>query len=253
MKSIAIIGKSKVGQSLAKAIRASNKYTLTGIHAARSEKYPRLDAEVIIIASRDDKIAEVAQKAVHSGKPEESNLQIILHVAGSLPATVLPKQEGVFRLVLHPMQTFPKPDDSLLEGIYWMASSDDEQAIHWARKFVAALGGKGVIELPEESLPLYHAMTVFAANFITLIGGAIEGIATSLGQDPTLMKAALRPLMEESLSNVLTTPAADALTGPMRRGDFETIRKHQAALRRCDLKLRKIYDAFLDFAPEPRV
>ncbi len=254
MKTIAIIGKSKVGQSLAKAIGASGKYSLTVIHSARGEKYPALSAEVVIVASKDDKIAEVAAKAIghaESGHAGSFTPQIMVHLAGSLAATALPQREGMMRLVLHPMQTFPKPDAALLKGIYWMASSDDPRAIRWAKQFVTAMGGKGVIELPADALPLYHAMTVFAANFITLLGGAIEDIATGLGQDPKTMKDAVRPLMEQSLSNVLQHTATDVLTGPIRRGDFETIRKHQAALRKTNLKLRKIYDAFVDYAPEP--
>jgi predicted short-subunit dehydrogenase-like oxidoreductase (DUF2520 family) len=256
LKTIAIIGKSKVGQSLAKAIGTSGKYSLTGIHAARAEKYPALVAEAVIIASRDDKIAEVAAKAIghaESGHAGSFTPQLMVHVAGALPASVLPHREGLMRLVLHPMQTFPKADATLLKGIYWMASSDDPRAIRWAKQFVTAMGGKGIIELPAEALPLYHAMTVFAANFITLLGGAIEDISVGLAQDPLLMKEALRPLMEHSLSNVLQHPAAEVLTGPIRRGDFETIRKHQAALRKTNLKLRKIYDAFVDYAPEPEL
>ena len=54
MQSIIIIGKSKVGQSLAKAIRTSNKYKLVSIVSARTEQYPEFDADVLIIATKDD-------------------------------------------------------------------------------------------------------------------------------------------------------------------------------------------------------
>jgi predicted short-subunit dehydrogenase-like oxidoreductase (DUF2520 family) len=244
MQTIAIIGKSKVGESLAKAIRTSSKYKLSAIVSARATVYPKLDADVLIIAVKDDAIEEVSRKAINTSG---GHLRLIVHLSGSRPSTILPPRGSIMRLTLHPIQTFPKPDADLFRGIHWMASSDDLLAIRWARQFAADLGGKGVIPLSTEALPLYHAMTVFAANFLTLLGGAIEEISDALGQDPKKMKAALRPLMENSLKNVLAKPAKEALTGPIVRKDFETIRKHQKALKTIDPNLKKIYDAFLKF------
>ena len=149
-------------------------------------------------------------------KAAGNGLRLIVHLSGSRPSAILPTMPGVMRLTLHPIQTFPKPNADLLRNIYWMASS----------------------------------MTVFAANFVTLIGGAIEEISGELGQAPKKIKAALRPLMEQSLSNALSKSAIEALTGPIARKDFNTIRKHQKALRSLDPKLKKIYDAFLEFGLE---
>ena len=247
MQTIAIIGKSKVGGSLAKAIRTSGKYKLSAIVSARVAVYPKFDADVLIIAAKDDTIEEVARKALNAAS---DRLRLVVHLSGSRPSTILPVRGSTMRLTMHPIQTFPKPDASLFHGIHWMASSDDPLAIRWARQFVAGLGGKSVIMLPAEALPLYHAMTVFAANFLTLLGGAIEEISGALGQDPKKMKVALRPLMENSLKNMLAKPAKEALTGPIARKDFETIRKHQKALKTIDPKLKKIYDAFLEFGLE---
>ncbi len=238
---ITIIGKSKVGLSLAKALGARAGRVI----AARRETYPAIDADILLIASRDDHVAEVAQKAVAVAS---NRLKLILQVAGSLPPSVLPERAGVSRLTLHPIQTFPKPSAASFDGIYWMACSEDPNAISWARKFVKSLGGRGVIVLPPESLPLYHALTVFSANFVTLLGGAIEEMSVALGQNPKMMKAAVQPLMEKVLRNVLTNQAKDVLTGPIKRGDLATIRKHQKALMSLDPKLRKLYDAFWEFA-----
>ena len=238
IEKITIIGRSKVGLSLAKAVGAR-------VLAARQEKYPPMDSDVIIISTRDDRIAEVAKRVVQVAT---ERLKVIVHVAGSIPPSVLPKRRGVLRLTLHPIQTFPKPSAESFTGIYWMACSEDAAAIRWARKFVKSLGGKEVIVLPAESLPLYHALTVFSANFVTLLGGAIEEMSKALGQNPKTMKAAVRPLMKRAMENVLSKPAKDVLTGPIQRGDVETIRKHQKALKALDPQLRKLYDAFLEFA-----
>src|SRR5665213_2700490 len=129
-------------------------------------------------------------------------------------------------------------------------ASGSSKAIYWARQFVTDLGGKGLIVLPAEALPLYHAMTVFSSNFITLLWAAIEEISEELGQNPKRIKAALRPLAETALKNALIEPANEVLTGPIKRKDFETIEKHQKALKALDPKLRAIYDGFLSFALE---
>jgi predicted short-subunit dehydrogenase-like oxidoreductase (DUF2520 family) len=101
--------------------------------------------------------------------------------------------------------------------------------------------------LPAESIPLYHAMTVFAANFVTLLGGAIEEMIVELDENPKRMKAALRPLMERSLANVLANPASKVLTGPIARKDLGTIKAHLKALKTLDPNLAKVYSAFLKF------
>lgn len=246
MQRIAIVGKSKVGQSLAKAIRTAKRDTLTAIISARSKNYPKIDADILIVATRDDAIADVSRRALNACTQTP---KIIVHLAGSQSPAILPN--GVARLTLHPIQTFPKPDDSLLSGIFWMASSDDEKAIRWARQFVRSIGGRGVIVLPSDALPLYHAMTVFSSNFITLLISAVEDIAQTLGENPKRMKTALRPLFEQALENALRKPAKDVLTGPIKRRDLATIRRHQSALQKANPNLRKIYDAFLNYGLRP--
>ena len=242
---LTIIGKSRTGTSIAKALRIAKRAKLDAIFSAQSKNYPKIDSEIIIIATKDDHIAEVSKTALSVASKK---LKLMVHLAGSMPSSVLAARAGVSRLTLHPIQTFSKPDANLFRGIYWMASSDDPKAIRWARKFVADLGGKGIIELPSEALPLYHAMTVFGSNFITLLFAAIEAMSESLGQNPKRMKAALQPLTEKALENVLTKNANQVFTGPMARKDLATIRKHQRALAALDPRIKCIYDTFFSYA-----
>ena len=129
-----------------------------------------------------------------------------------------------------------------------MASSKSTHALHWARLFVADVSGKTTIVVPPEALPLYHAMTVFSSNFITLLFSAVEQISESFGQNPKRMKAALRALAEQALKNAIENPAKEVLTGPIARKDFGTIRKHQQALQKLDPRIKCIYDTFFSYA-----
>ena len=191
MDHITIIGKGRAGKSIAKALKISPNARLSAHIAARLKKYPAIDSEIIIIAAKDDEIAAVSKKAIAVASKK---LRIIVHLAGSLPSTILPERGGISRITLHPIQTFTKPSGHLLRGIYWMASSGSREALQWASKFTKGLGGNGVIVLPAESLPLYHAMTVFGSYFITLLFSGLEEMASDLGQNPKRMKAALRSL-----------------------------------------------------------
>ena len=247
MKRITIIGKGKVGTSLARAIRASKGYELANHISARAKRFPKFQNEVVIIAAKDDKIAEIAKRLFPNENFWEWPL-LVVHCAGSLAPEVLPKKPSVARMTLHPIQTFPKPDASLFKGISWMASSSDAEALQWAKQFTRSLGAKGLIALPSESLPLYHAMTVFSSNFITLLVQSVEQISKELKQDPKQMKAALRPLLESALQNALAKPAMEVLTGPIARNDVATISKHQQALAKLHPNLRKLYDAFVKMA-----
>ncbi len=244
MDHITIIGKSRAGTSIAKALQISPNAKLSAHISARIKKYPLINSEIIIIATKDDQIAAVSKKAVAAASKK---LRLIVHLAGSLPSTILSTRPGVARLTLHPIQTFPVPSGHLLRDIYWMASSDDREAIRWSSKFVKGLGGNGVIILKSESLPLYHAMTVFGSNFITLLFSAIEEMASTLGQNPKKMKAVMRSLAEQSLQNALTKPAKSVLSGPIVRKDFATIQKHQRALKSASPRIQAIYKAFLDY------
>lgn len=248
--SIAVIGKGRVGSSLsAKIAKMGSGYQLFAHLPARTKSFAALEnkggPEVIIIASKDDSITTVAEKSLQAAG---NNLKLMLHCAGSRESIILPKRTSVARLTLHPIQTFAEADGSLLENIYYMASTGDAYAKSWAKRFVKDIGGNGVIEIRGKNLPLYHTLVVFASNFTTLLGGAVELLSKQLKIPPSKMKEAVAPLMQNSLDNVLHNNAAKVLTGPLARKDYSTILKHRKALRSQPAALRKIYEGFVMLA-----
>jgi predicted short-subunit dehydrogenase-like oxidoreductase (DUF2520 family) len=248
---IAVIGKGKVGISLAVSIAKMKGFSLFAHLAARKKSFPELakndGPEVIFICSKDSEISKVAGKAL---KVAGKNVKLLVHCAGSRESTILPYRKGVSRLTLHPIQTFSEADPKLLKNIYYMVSTQDSYAKKWAKNFVKQIGGTEVIEVKGKDLPTYHTLVVFASNFTTLIGGAIEILSKSLHIQEATMKKAVRPLMERSLENVLNNKAADVLTGPLARKDYSTILKHRVALGKQPLAIRKIYEGFVMLAEE---
>ncbi len=247
--SVAIIGKGRVGGSLAKRLSDGLPgYRLHSFLSARSANFRKLSGdngpEVIIIATRDAAIAPTSKLAVQVAGP---NLRLIVHTAGSLPSSILPKRKGVLRLTLHPIQSFPKADATLLSNISFMAASKDSAAIKWAKNFTKALQASDLLRLSDDALPLYHAMLVFAGNFATLLGGVVEELSARLGIAPKRIKKAIAPLMLNSVRNVLNDSAKHVLTGPIARKDLATIRRHRKALANVSPEIRKLYDAFVQF------
>ncbi|HYM21389.1 MAG TPA: DUF2520 domain-containing protein [Candidatus Kapabacteria bacterium] len=245
---IAVIGKGRLGSSIAGAIRNERrKYKLFAHPAARSKSFNMLrrngGPDVLFIVCKDKYISDVARTALLTCG---ANTKIIAHCAGALSSEILPKRKGISRLMLHPIQTFTKSDPNAFSGITFGAESKDNKALQFAYKFIGAIGANEIILLKPKQLPLYHAMIVLGANFITLLGAAVEELSDALKIPSKKIKKALAPLMKRSLDNVLANDAADVLTGPLARRDFETIRKHKKAL--SNTSSQELYNAFVKFA-----
>jgi len=255
---ISIIGKSRAGGSIASALRANKNgafvlhsqisaHALLGLRSERDAAAARQvlrrngGPDVLIIATNDDSIDATAREAL---RVAGNTVVRIIQLAGSRPSTLLPAVEGVARLTLHPIQTFPRINASQLTGITWTVASDEPSAIVWGKRFVKALGAKRPIVLTNEQLPLYHAMLSLSANGIAILLGAAEAIMRGLGLNEREMKLAIQPLMERSLANALARPAGDALTGPIARGDSKTIASHKHAIAALDQPaIAALYDA----------
>jgi predicted short-subunit dehydrogenase-like oxidoreductase (DUF2520 family) len=131
---------------------------------------------------------------------------------------------------LYPLQTFPTPEQGLcdLPGSYF-ALTGDPAAMAWAREIVDLVPGHILSSQPAQ-WGLFHAAAVLASNYqVTLIDAALEtleaaGVARAEGL------AALSSLARATLNNVLRTGPQAALTGPISRGDAETVRRNREAL-----------------------
>lgn len=245
---LAIIGKGRIGTALAKALKHSKHYRVFAHIPGRSQSFKALarngGPEVLLMACKDDVLEATARRAASN----LDNLKLIVHFAGSRGPSILPKINGVARMALHPIQTFAVGDPDLFVGTSFMLSTRDKYAGDFAKNFVKELGGSQLILLREEQLPLYHALTVFASNTLVLTGIAIEDLTRKLGLKPSVMKKALTPLMRQTLRNLISQDASRVLTGPIARGDENTISIHLKALKTASPEARDLYSAYLKFA-----
>jgi predicted short-subunit dehydrogenase-like oxidoreductase (DUF2520 family) len=154
------------------------------------------------------------------------------------------RDQGVSCAALHPLQTVATREqglDALLYGVAF-AVTGEGPAVVWAEEIVRLLRGQ-VLRISSDQRPLYHAAAVMASNYIVGMIGAAAALmgAASISEQAAL--EALRPLTLASAVNALTLGPAKALTGPVARGDLETVAAHLKALAEQDKTIAKLYRA----------
>jgi predicted short-subunit dehydrogenase-like oxidoreductase (DUF2520 family) len=240
---IAIIGCGKVGTSLAfflsktgyrisalfSKTRASAEKTaslVNGPAPAASSWAAAQMADVILITTPDDVISEACQIiADHNGFRENTT---VLHCSGALPSTILSsaKTAGAFAGSMHPLQSFAaaRTDINPFKGIN-MAVEGDDQALTLATQLAKDLGAQAHT-IRTEGKTLYHAAAVAASNYLVTILELALQMLKAAGIEPAAGFKILKPLIEGTLSNVEKIGIPEALTGPIARGDLDTVAAH---------------------------
>ncbi len=209
-----------------------------------------LEAEVVILAVRDQVIHEVAQMLVGTGLVNRRHA--LLHCAGAASAEEL--LGGVAHQVggigtLHPLSAIADGRAAMraLKGTVFGVEGNDAGR-RAAEKLVGAIGGI-VLELRSTQMAAYHAAAALASNYVVALLDVAAQVLASAGVDADQAARALVPLAEGALRNVSARGTTDGLTGPIRRGDAVTVQRHLEALRaRPDLA--EIYRALARRAVE---
>jgi len=167
---------------------------------------------------------------------------VAFHLSGALgtdPLSPLHAQ-GYGVGTLHPLQSLADPvmGARQLRGIHF-AISGDPAALAAARRIVHYLGGSSVM-VPLSRRPMYHAAAVFASNYLAGLIAAAGRLMAQAGVPEEEAIRAILPLARGSLENLERMGPVEALTGPISRGDLETIRLH---LRTLESRERSLYAA----------
>lgn len=204
------------------------------------------NTQLLFITTPDDIIATAAKRITAESRLKFKKLTVI-HTSGvHTSGVLLPfKKKGSATLSFHPVQSFPK-NISLTElkksikGIYFGIEGDEKSCI-LASHLVSLLGGKTIF-LDKNDKPLYHLACVFASNYIITILDVVSEISAKLRFKQSWAKVFL-PLIITALENALTTTPRQALTGPIERGDFETVKTHVKELKKHLPQTTALYSA----------
>jgi predicted short-subunit dehydrogenase-like oxidoreductase (DUF2520 family) len=240
---IGVIGAGRVGAVLAAALRAAGhdvvaaagesdasrrriEALLPGVPAAKPTDVARA-SDLLLLTVPDDMLSNVVTVLSASGAIHEG--QVVVHTSGRHGLAVLEpaRAVGARTVALHPAMTFTGTEVDLprLTGcVFGVTADEDDRAL--AESLVADLGGTPMW-VREDRRTLYHAGLAHGANhLVTLVAEAMEILSAAGAADPA---ATLRPLLTAALDNALEDGDA-ALTGPIVRGDVETVRAHVADL-----------------------
>lgn len=245
MLSVSIIGAGPVGRSLAIALhkggsspkaifskRSGSASSLarssgSAIHGRVHEFQPI--SKIVIIAVPDDEIAGIAERISRVNHSLKGT--IFLHTSGARSSDeLLPlKRRGASIGSLHPLQTFSrKKVRTEMKGIY-CAVEGDRAAVRAARSVVRTIGARHFSIRKHEKI-VYHIAAVFASNYVVTLISAAEQLGKKISIPEKDLRKALAPIIRQTVENVLNTSPAEALTGPIKRGDTATVQRHLQAL-----------------------
>ena len=237
---VAIVGAGRMGQGLALALQSAGRPVLL-LARTRHQVAPPLrlhegsrasatsDADVVLLAVPDGAITAVAGELANERAIESRH--VVLHLSGLLNSDALSPlaATGAGLGSFHPLQTVPDPVHApvRLKGAY-AGIEGDSRALAAGRGLAGALAMTAVT-IPATAKAAYHAGATFAANYTTVLAAVAERLAATAGVPAEIAGRLYLPLIRGAASSLELGPAA-ALTGPIRRGDVETVAAHLRAL-----------------------
>jgi predicted short-subunit dehydrogenase-like oxidoreductase (DUF2520 family) len=201
----------------------------SAVSARLAERGVTLDAatpELVLLCVPDRAIAEVAA--------ETSVGPWVAHVSGATPLAALDPHAR--RFLLHPLQTFTRSrGPEQLDGAWAAVTAESPEA----REVGVWLGetlGLRPFALDDAARAAYHAGAAVASNYLVTLRAAAGSLLEAAGAPPE----ALDPLMRRTIENGFE------LTGPIARGDWDTVEAHVHAIRERRPEYERLYQALAE-------
>ena len=263
---IAIVGAGNLGSALAVALRRAG-YAIDAVvaHSRRSRARARVlgkqtgarvaaslagsRADLVWICVPDASITRVADSL---GSQIEWKGRIVLHSSGALTSDALSelRARGAAVASVHPLMTFVRGSRPSFEEVPF-AIEGDAAAVRVARRIVRDLGGEGY-SIRKSEKASYHAWGTFASPLLTALLATTEQVAASAGVRGRQARGRMAPILRQTVENYVAFGAPNAFSGPIIRGDVETVKKHLRVLSEHPIS-RDVYVALaraaLEFLP----
>jgi len=262
-KTVAIVGAGHVGSSIGFLLKLAG-YGVTAVAARTSASAKKAQAfigsgkattvaaqaasaaEIIFITTPDGEIKSVCDEIARGNGFRAGSLVVHASGAHTLDLLSAAKNAGAYRAVIHPLQSVPSMEAGVknIPGSYFRIEADPEAATR-AHALLKALGGLELV-MPkwgsDKSSPaLYHAGAVAVSNFfVALVDYGLKFYETLGANKQEALKAVL-PLIKGTVENIETIGIPAALTGPIARGDAETVQDHIEAMQKRAPELLELY------------
>jgi predicted short-subunit dehydrogenase-like oxidoreductase (DUF2520 family) len=214
VETVQVIGAGRVGSAIAARL------------AQRGVELREDGAELVLLCVPDTAIADTAAR-IEPGP-------WVAHVSGATPLAALDPHER--RFGLHPLQTFTRArGPEQLDGAWAAVTAESTEARELGFELARVLGLEP-FELADAARPLYHAGAAIASNYLVTLHRVAADLFRAAGAPPE----ALTPLMRRTIDNGFE------LTGPIERGDWETVEAHRRAIRATRPELEPLYDVLAE-------
>jgi predicted short-subunit dehydrogenase-like oxidoreductase (DUF2520 family) len=245
---IGFIGAGKVGTSFGLFLKdrgqslsgyASRTYNsaCSAAELTSSKAFPSaLDlirySDLVFLTTTDDQIESLAGEladALQGGKRQSGPIFVHMSGAHSTEALASLRAAGYEVAALHPLQSVSQVEQarhSFGSALFSVETATGSRFDQW----VKSVGIDFVLVAPEDK-PLYHAGAVFASNFLTTVMDTAIRLFESVGFTEEEAVRGLMPLIRGSVTNVERFGPEKALTGPIARGDCDTVARHLEALK----------------------
>ena len=184
---------------------------------------------VLFLAVPDSAVRDMAARVADLGPPPGLS---VVHVSGALGLDALNPLRDHATGSFHPLQSFSAPrEPEAWRGITVAVDASTPALLAHLKRLARGVGAKPK-HVTDDQRVLYHAAAVFASNYV--IASVAEGVnlLEELGWERADAEGALIPLVEGVVANLGRQGVVKALTGPIRRGDTATVRRHLEALRK---------------------
>ena len=208
-RSITIVGNGRMGNALAAALQARGTDVVGPLRRGEPVR-----GDIVLLVVPDREIAAAAEVVPKTA--------LIGHTAGAVTLEVFGNRAA---FSVHPLMT-AGDGRADFEGATAAIAGSSDHALDVARTLARRLGMRP-ITVPDDKRVAYHAAASIAANFLV----TLETMAAKVGASAGIEREHLMPLARAALDNWATLGPA-ALTGPIARGDLETVEKHRAEIAR---------------------
>jgi len=187
---------------------------------------------VLFLAVPDGAIREMATRIAGLGPSPDL---AVVHLSGALGLGVLDPLSDNPRGSFHPLQSFPAPrDPSAFRGITVAVDATSPALRRHLAQLARKLGARPK-HVGDNQRVRYHAAAVFASNFVDVVIEEAVRLLEGMGWTEHEATRALLPLVDGAVANIHRRGTVGALTGPIRRGDAETVGRHLEAVDNRDL------------------
>jgi predicted short-subunit dehydrogenase-like oxidoreductase (DUF2520 family) len=189
--------------------------------AERGFQLDAADPELVLLCVPDRAIADVAAETPVG--------PWVAHVSGATPLDAL--EPHVRRFGLHPLQSFSKAlGPEQLDGA-WGAVVAESEAARAAGWWLAETLGLRPFALADHARAAYHAGAAMASNYLVTLRAASGSLLEAAGAPPQALDPLIRGVLDTGFE----------LTGPIARGDWETVERHLAVIRAERPELEELY------------